>query len=55
MGLENKLIQRYNRMLEFVKKINNGYCFNQTQEEALKMFVGYETEAHEILQELGEL
>lgn len=50
-----KLREKHAKLLAFVEKINDGFCLNQTDEEGLKMLVGYEIEAEELLKEIGEI
>jgi hypothetical protein len=47
-------IEKYNKLLAFVKKVNNGYCFSDTDDQALQKLVDYEMDAEELLKELGE-
>lgn len=45
---------RYEKLLEFVKKINTSHCLGDTDEQGLIRLVGYEREAEDLLQEIGE-
>lgn len=48
-----KVHLEHNRKLRnFVRKVRDGFCLNQTHDDALKMLVGYENEAEEILNEI---
>lgn len=48
------IIENYKKLLAFVKKVNDGFCLNQTDEQGLQMLVDYENEAEALLKEIGE-
>jgi hypothetical protein len=49
-----ELKAKYQKLLEFIKSINEGFCLNQSDEDGLKLLVKYENEAEVLLKEIGE-
>ncbi len=45
---------KYIKLLTFVKKVSNNFCFNQTDDEGLESLVNFEKEADELLKKIGE-
>jgi len=45
---------KYDKALSFIREVNNGFCLNQTTDEALLHFVKIEADAHGLLEILGE-
>jgi hypothetical protein len=45
----------YEKLLSFVKEVSNNFCFNQSDDEALRMLVYFEEKAYNLLTELGEI
>jgi hypothetical protein len=50
-----KLLQaKYAKALAFIREVSDGFCLNQTTDEALLHFVKIEADAHGLLEILGE-
>lgn len=60
---ENEVIEKWNtraksaeyeKLLAFVKEVNDNFCFNQTDDEGLRKLVEFEQKAEKLLEEIGE-
>lgn len=43
---------KYERLLAFVKELADNFSFNQSEEDFVKIMVGFEARAHELLEEM---
>jgi hypothetical protein len=49
------LLGRYNLLLAFVKDVANNFCFNQSDDEAMRKWVEFENKALDLLDSVGEI
>lgn len=53
-GCVECLINKYNRLLEFVKSISNHFNLNESELDFMKFYTSKEEEASNLLQQIGE-